>query len=581
MNRALTNARPLQQTLIRQRIMRGEGRGIPSCLRPVAAVLATLGLWGGNAAAFQFEPNNPDTEIRWDNQIRYNVGWRVDERDRTLGDTWSLQGGDYKFDKGDVVTNRLDLLSEFDFVYKKNYGFRVSGSAWDDFAYNDDVTGNPAYQAAGLGTAYAGNRFTSSASRYYTHSAEFLDAFAFGRVDLGGAPLDVRVGRHNIYWGESLFTPIHGVSYSQGAVNFVKSLATPGSEAKELFLPRNQISALLRLNDTYSIAAQYALEWKPYRLPEGGTYLAATDYLFSGGTRISPITNAPFLGDLDNGPFAKPKNRGDWGLNAKAATGFGTIGLYYRKFDDKVPQFLSRANPTQYFSTYAKDVKLWGVSLSKLVSGGVSLGAEIVHRNNSVLNTVFGARDLARGDTWHGLVNAVAVIGKTPLFDLASLSGELTYSRLDKLRSDPSTFRSVDYVCAGVGGDPRGSWRDGCSTKDAWGLQISFTPTWYQVLPALDLSMPATYARGLKGNSPVPFGGNQNAGSWSLGLSADYQAKYTFSLAYTDYYGPSRAVSTPAAFAVPGIGPTVLGSSNGNGNLRDRGWLSLTFKTTL
>jgi hypothetical protein len=39
-------------------------------------------------------------------------------------------------------------------------------------------------------------------------------------------------------------------------------------------------------------------------------------------------------------------------------------------------------------------------------------------------------------------------------------------------------------------------------------------------------------------------------------------------------------VPTPAAFAVPGIGPTVLGSSNGNGNLRDRGWLSLTFKTT-
>lgn len=548
--------------------------------RPIVAALAAAGFWSGDAAAVQIETSNPDMEIRWDNQVRYNVGWRVDKRNQTLGDTWSLQAGDHKFDKGDMVTNRIDVLSEFDFVYKKNYGIRVSGSAWNDFAYDDDVSGNPAYQAAGLGTAYADNKFTSKASRYYARSAEFLDAFVFGRIDIGSSPLDVRVGRHNIYWGESLFTPIHGVSYSQGAVNFVKSLATPGSEAKELFLPRNQISALLRLNDTYSIAAQYALEWKPYRLPEGGTYLAATDFLFSGGTRISPITNAPFVGDLEAGPFAKPKNRGDWGLNAKAVTGFGTIGLYYREFDDKVPQFLLGTNPTQFFSAYAKDVKLWGVSLSKLVPGGVSIGSEIVHRQNSVLNTVFGASDLARGDTWHGLVNAVAVIGKTPLFDLASLSGELTYSRVDKVTSNPTGFRNVDYTCPGVGGDPKGSWRDGCTTKDAWGLQVSFSPTWYQVLPAVDLSMPMSFSRGLKGNSPVPFGGNQGAGSWSLGLTADYQAKYTLALAYTDYYGPTRAVPTPAAFAVPGIGPTVLGSSNGNGNLRDRGWLSLTFKTT-
>jgi hypothetical protein len=100
------------------------------------------------------------------------------------------------------------------------------------------------------------------------------------------------------------------------------------------------------------------------------------------------------------------------------------------------------------------------------------------------------------------------------------------------------------------------------------------------VFPAVDLSMPVAFSRGLKGNSPVPFGGNRGAGSWSIGLSADYQAKYTLAVAYTDYYGPMRAVPTPAAFAVPGIGPTVLGSSNGNGNLRDRGWLSLTFKTT-
>jgi len=556
-------------------------KGVLQRSRPMLLGLAVAGLWSGSAVAFQFEGDNPDLEVRWDNQIRYNVGWRMDERDKMLGDTWTLQAGEYKFDKGDVVTNRLDLLSEFDFVYKKNYGFRVSGSAWYDHAYDDDVVGNPAYQAAGLGTAYRNNKFTNKVTRYYTHSGEILDAFVFGRINLGDSPLDVRAGRHNIYWGESLFSPIHGVSYSQGPVNFIKALATPGTEAKELFLPRNQISALLRVNDQFSLAAQYALEWKPFRLPEGGTYLGATDFLFSGGTRVSPITNGQFLGDIETGPNAKPKDRGDWGLNAKALTDFGTLGVYYRKFDDKVPQFLRTTTaPTQFYSTYAKDVKLWGVSLSKAVAGGVAIGSEIVHRDNTVLNTVFGSTELARGDTWHALVNAIAIIGKTPLFDLASVSGELTYSKLDKIRANPANFRSVDQTCASGTAEPKGSWRDGCSTDDAWGLAVSFAPTWFQALPAVDISMPIAYNRGLKGNSPVPFGGNQDAGSWSVGLSADYQAKYKFDVTYTDYYGPRKAVPTPAAFAVPGIGSSVLGTSNGNGNIHDRGWLSVTFKTT-
>lgn len=163
-----------------------------------AVVVAML---SNDAAAFKFETENPDIELRWDNTLRYNIGWRMESRDQTLADTWTLQAGEYKFDKGDIVTNRLNLLSEFDFVYKKNYGLRVSGAAWYDGAYGDKVKGNPAYQAAGLGTAYPGNEFTDTVKRYYTHSGELLDAFVFGRVNLGDSPLDLRVGRHNIYWG--------------------------------------------------------------------------------------------------------------------------------------------------------------------------------------------------------------------------------------------------------------------------------------------------------------------------------------------------------------------------------------------
>lgn len=543
-----------------------------------AAMMAVL---SNDAAAFKFELENPDLNVRWDNTLRYNVGWRIDDRDRTLGDTWTLQAGEYKFDQGDIVTNRLDVLSEFDFIYKEFFGFRLSGAAWYDAAYDDDVRGNPAYQAAGLGTAYPGNKYTDTVKRYYTYSGELLDAFAFGRVKLGSSPLDVRVGRHNIYWGESLFTPIHGVSYSQGPVDFRKAVANPGSEAKELFLPLNQISASLQINETYSLAAQYYLQWEPYRIYEGGTYFTFADPVFQRGTFFAPNNGLPYLGDLNTGPDARPDNTGDWGVKGSGVFEFGTIGLYYRRFDDKVPSLLSTGGTfSELHNAYAKDVKLWGISLSKLL-GSVSFGAELVHRQDTALTTQTGSPEIARGDTWHALANAVAFIGKTPVFDSASLLGELTYSRVDKINDrSKAYFKHVDHVCRTARGAPGGDEKDGCATDDAWGLQLKFTPIWYQVFPSVDLSMPVSYSVGLKGNSPVPFGGNENSGSWSIGLTADYKAKYQFSLSYIDYYGDVTARPTPAAFAVPGIGDSVLGSNNGgNALIRDRGWLSFTFKT--
>lgn len=551
-------------------------------ITPIGAVVAAL--LSGPAAAFQFETGNPDVQIRWDNTVRYNIGWRMEKRDRTLGDTWGLQAGEYKFDKGDVVTNRVDLLSEFDYVFKKNYGFRVSGAAWYDAAYDKDVAGNPAYQAAGFGTAYPNNKFTHSVERYYTQSAEFLDTFVFGRLNLGDIPLDVRFGRHNIYWGESLFSPIHGVSYSQGPVDFRKAVATPGSEAKELFLPLNQLSAQAQITDKLSVAGQYYLEWKPYRIYEGGTYFTFFDPLFQGGTNFQPFPGflIPYNGDQESGPDAKPKNRGSWGVNTKYASEFGTIGLYYRKFDDKVPAVLSTGGTfSELHNAYAKDVKLWGISLSKQLAG-VSVGAEVVHRKNTALNTAFGAPELARGDSWHALVNAIAYIGKTPLFDSATLLGEITYSKLDNVYSDTAAnFNHVNHACLNAAGLPGGSKKDGCSTDDAWGLSMTFTPTWFQVFPSVDLNLPIHYDRGLKGNSPVPFGGNENSGTWSIGIGADYKAKYKFDLTYTDYFGDYTSAPNPFLGLVPGIGSTQLGSTNGgNAILHDRGWLSFTFKTT-
>lgn len=538
---------------------------------------ALAALCGGTAHAFEIPTGNDDLNVRWDNTVKYNAGWRMDNRDRKLGDSWGMQGGEYRFDKGEMVTNRVDLLSEFDFIYKKNNGFRISGAAWYDAAYDKDVHGNPAYQRAGLGTAFPRNRLPDSVSRWYTHSGEILDAFVFGRIDIGDRPLDIKAGRHTVYWGESLFSPIHGVSYSQGPVDFRKALATPGSEAKELFLPLNQVSFSAQVTDKLSVSGQYFLEWAPYRLSEGSTYFNTFDPLFQRGTNYLGI---PYRGDRKSGPHEIPDDAGSWGVNAKLGTDLGTFGLYYRKFDDKLPSILSPGGTfSSLHNAYADDVKLIGVSLSTLV-GATAIGAEIVHRENTGLNTAFGAPEIARGDTWHALVNAIAYFGKNPVFDSATLLAEVTYSNLDKLDSKTKAYYAgVDHACANSRGG-KGGREDGCATRDAWGFGVTFTPTWFSALPQTDITMPIHFDTGLKGNSPVPAGGNEGNGSWSIGVGFDYQAKYKLDIAYTDYFGQYNKGANPLA-GIPGISPVVMGTASGGmASLHDRGWLSVTFKTT-
>jgi hypothetical protein len=110
---------------------------------------------------------------------------------------------------------------------------------------------------------------------------------------------------------------------------------------------------------------------------------------------------------------------------------------------------------------------------------------------------------------------------------------------------------------------------DGCTTKDYAGMGATFTPTWYQVFNGVDLLMPLTYSVGLYGNSPTVFGGNQGLGNYSVGLSADVQQKYRFDLKYIDFVGRYRDNGTAVT------------SQNGLTTfLKDRGFVSLTFKTT-
>ena len=543
-----------------------------------AAALSCAGLLScGAAAAFEFETSNPDLSVRWDNTPRVNLGWRVEQRDDMIGNNQLYDEGTYSFDRGDMVAGRLDWFTELDVVYQKRFGGRVSAQLWYDAAYGTYGRSNPRFAPI---ASYVDNLFSDYTRNLYRGpDAEFLDAFVFGRFDLGDVPLTVKLGRHTLYWGESLFVNgnLNGIAYAQNPLDLQKGFATPGAEAKELFRPLTQISAQAAINDEFSVMAQYYFEWDSFRFPEGGTYLGPVDFAFRGPQR--QFLGAP-LGFAANGGNINPDERGDWGLGARWSPQWldGTLGFYYRNYSDKLPQVLLTrvgAGTSQYNLVYGDNISLYGVSLAKNI-GGVSVGAELSYRSNTPLNAqVLGNAAAAgvlpggetagpRGNTANGLINFLGVVPKTGLFDAATWATELVWAHLVSVKSGERLFMGEGYApCNG-----KTKW-DGCTTDNFFGMSVAFTPIWYQVFPGVDLSAPVAVYGGLYGNAPTVFGGNQGNGNYSIGLGADVQQKYRFDLKYIDYFGRTNDNGTQVT------------SQNGfTSLLKDRGFVALTFKTT-
>jgi len=184
------------------------------------------------------------------------------------------------------VANRVDLFSEFDLSFKKRFGARVSASLWVDDAYrNKSVSANPAFDSPFGNTSLntPGGTYSNSTKRFSAGpSGEFQDAFVYAGFDAGTVPIDIKLGRHNIYWGESLFSFMNGISYSQGRWTSGRRSPARVSRPRNCFCPEPDFGQA-QLSDTVTLAGQYFLEWKPTRLPDGGTYFGYADFLGLGG----------------------------------------------------------------------------------------------------------------------------------------------------------------------------------------------------------------------------------------------------------------------------------------------------------
>lgn len=524
----------------------------------VVACLIILLQISSPARAFTIDTGSPDFTLVWNNTLRYNWGMRMQGRDPLIADNAIFDQGDALFDRYDTIANRLDLLSEFDLVYRQRYGLRISAAAWYDNAYGDRGRSNP--NAKGVDASpisYVDNEFTSYVKRYYAGpSGELLDAFVYGIFDVGDTVWNVKVGRHALIWGESLFGSTHAISYSQVPSDGMKGVTNPGASAKETALPVAQASTIAQINPELSLLAQVGFEWEPTRIPEGGTYFG-----------VDVVNQGPNVNRL---PMIEGEG-GDLGLGLKWSPEWldGTLSFYARRFDDKNGWLAQPAGNGQTRAVYARDIGLLGVALVKKIDWLLA-GMELSYRFDDPLTSAGsagpeGGYEGARGNTWHGVLNGIVSFGPSAIYDSAFLSAELAWNRLDRVTRNPELYWAKGYNPAC---DVDGTMK-GCADRQFVSLGLAFTPAWNQVYPGVDLELPMFFSRNLAGNAPSNGGGAEGFTVYKIGLTAKVYSRHQFDLAYTGY---DQKIESAPDFV---FGSRVLG-----GPLQDKGWLSFTYQVT-
>jgi hypothetical protein len=512
--------------------------------------------------AMEIDTGSPDVKVRWDNTFKYSNGFRLKERSpRILADV-RTDDGDQNFDKG-LISNRIDVLSEFDLTYRE-MGLRLSGAAWYDTVYNRR---NDNTSSTSNNVSVPANEFTKGTRDRMGRKAELMDAFVFAKGHLGDMPGTVRLGRHTLIFGETLFFGANGIANAQGPIDLVKLLSVPGTQFKEVLRPVPQVSGQLQLSPEATVAAYYQVRWEKTVLPPAGSYLSTLDLVGEGAEAALPG------GVFPRQPDMKPKNSGQVGVQFKyrLASLDAEVGLYAARYHDKTPQIYlhldDQFSPSGLSHVYAQGIRTYGASLSKTF-GDVNVASEISMRDNTPLVSdpqvvlAIAPRDnkgnpaYAVGRTLHAQVSAVYSLPTTPLWNGGFALGELAWNRRLSITANPAAL------------DPN-------TTRDAWAFRILMLPAYYQVLPGLDLTVPIGLGYNPGGKSSAVFafnGGVRHGGDLSIGLNGDWQNSWQFGFNYVHYLGRAESFLIP-----PNQNTSFLSYGQA---LKDRDFLTFTVKRT-
>lgn len=389
------------------------------------AILCATTLACGHTMAAEFSLDN-GLEGRWG--LGMSLGSSIRTADPALSliqvgnggqSNSSHDDGNTNYGKGDVFSTLGKVTGELQ-LKKDGFGGFVRAKAWYDYTLKQQ----------GVDHGSSANGYVAGAKlndSQFDHLSKFsgaalLDAYGFWSGDVGaGQPLSVKVGRHVVNWGESLF--IQGINQF-GAVD-VSAARRPGAEVKEILLPYNQISASFGATEALSFEGFYQLGKTKNVLDGCGTYWSISDVYNCSDTGVlvpagafalrpdaTNFTSTPNL-IMGNGGNREPKSGGQYGLAARYyAQSLATeFGAYYVNYNQRSPilsvLFDGTTIPGSAFSggTFrlqyawdwsAKNIKVFGLSASTNLGGWSVFGEASYTKDFPVqINGV----DLLRGAT--------------------------------------------------------------------------------------------------------------------------------------------------------------------------------------
>jgi hypothetical protein len=464
--------------------------------------------------------SDSDASVRLDTTLQFTGLRRLSAPQARLLTNPNADDGDRSFSSGDV-SNRIDVFSELDADYG-TAGVRLSGAGWYDPVYlgrnaNDSpATFNP--------DSVPHDHFTRAVQGLEGLGGELLDAFVHDTFNVGGMQMGMRLGRHTLIWGESLFFGQNGIAVGQAPIDFIKANNVPNTPARELFLPVNQISVSIQLHPGLSLEAYNQLEWRQDRMPGVGSYFSTTDILDSGGERFIAAPGQ-FLYRV---PDQRPGVGGQFGAALHATLGNADLGVYVLRYNARSPIVTMAGCPAlcilprqigTYRLVYARGIDAIGASASTFLgddhlAGEVSLrrGAPLLARED------LSSSSVPRGDTAHGQVSIIAERPANALWDQATLQAELAANTL-------------------LGTTMNSAGRDPATTQVAAAVEGELTLDYFHVLPALDLSPFVAVTYGIVGRSSVDAEMVAGTGDVTIGVQATYRTVWHAEVRVTDYIG--------------------------------------------
>lgn len=502
--------------------------------------------------------------------------------------------GNLNFNKGDVFSTVIKGVHDFNLT-RDNHGFFARVKWFYDHTLNNDSVFHGHEPTSNQRNRKLNDNGFHPFARF--DGIDLLDAFYYLNTSVADKPLNLRVGRQVVSWGESLFipSPISGLNTID-----VSAFRRPGAELKEGFTPSEMLYFNLGATENTSVEAFYQLKWRK-TVPDGcGTFFSTSDVGADGCNRLafigagvpdsvqlSPGFAANVGGGVAVGPINRsqdrqPDNGGQYGVALRTYVPAVTteFGLYALNYHSRLPFFgFKGSNVTfpasggalpfalggtdgSYFIDYPEDITVLGASFSTNL-GAWSVGGELTHTLD--LPIAYNANDLLAAGLTAGFPsptpNPLAAKARA-LRPGERLEGferfDVTQVQVAGIRTFDQVLNAQQVVFAGevgmvfVDGLPDvapgqrfgratvfgGGANDtkGYVTDFSWGYRLRTAATYRDVIGSVDLIPGIAWSHDVEGYSPEP-GQVFNEGRRSLGLSLgfEFNPNTRASIAYTRF----------------------------------------------